>query len=68
MVSYDAAAEIDRLYARFESITYDLNYSAHVKQLGTERIFFSPSLRRPRVESPAYDMSTELVDARRLAS
>lgn len=66
IVSYDTAPEIEALYAQFASISYDLNYSAHVKHYGSERMFFSPLVTPPAVSSPA-NIPASLVDKLRLA-
>ncbi len=67
IVSYDAAPEIESLYRGFESLSYDLNYSAAVKHFGSERMFFSYGLRVPGVLSPA-NVRMRLVDDFRLGA
>lgn len=64
MVSYDAAAEIDLLYRDFRSVSYDLDYTAHVRHWGAERIFFSPTITPPLVETPANIPASVVADAR----
>lgn len=45
VVSYDNVAAIRKLYKGCRQITYRIGYSAHNARLGSEAIFFSPSLR-----------------------
>jgi len=66
IVSYDTAPEIEALYGQFASISYDVNYSAHVKHYGSERMFFSPIVNPPAVSSPA-NIPANVVDELRLA-
>jgi DNA adenine methylase len=66
IVSYDAAAEIRRLYDRFDAVRYDLSYSAQERYKGTELMFFRPGLKCPDVASPA-NVSWKVVDQARLA-
>lgn len=65
IVSYDPAPEVQVLYARFASVSYELNYSAHVKHYGSERMFFSPLVKPPAVSSPA-NVPANIVDELRL--
>jgi hypothetical protein len=60
------APEIDELYARFARISYDINYSAHIKHYGSERMFLSPLVHAPTVPSPV-NLSPSLVEEQRLA-
>jgi DNA adenine methylase len=66
IVSYDAAAEIRELYSHFNTLEYDLSYSAQERYRGTELMFFQPGLRCPNVSSPA-NVSWKVVDQARLA-
>jgi DNA adenine methylase len=52
VVTYDAAPEIRRLYREYRKRDYDLRYTAAGSYLGSELIFFSPSLRVPRGVRP----------------
>jgi DNA adenine methylase len=61
IVSYDAAQEIRQLYRRFDTLEYDLSYSAQERYRGTELMFGRPGLRWPAVESPA-NVSWKVVD------
>jgi DNA adenine methylase len=47
VVSYDDADEIQEMYKRAKTFTYGLNYTAHVRYLGQEAMFFRPGLRLP---------------------
>jgi DNA adenine methylase len=47
MVSYDDSEEIRGLYAPFQSITYEVGYSARDVRRGSEVMFFAPGLRVP---------------------
>jgi DNA adenine methylase len=53
IVSYDAVPEIGELYSSYECLSYRLNYSAGQSHLGTERMYLSPLLSAPEVDSPA---------------
>ena len=55
LVSYDAVREALKLYSETEirHLVYDLAYSAAERQRGSEVMFFSPSLKRPTVDTPA---------------
>jgi DNA adenine methylase len=66
MVSYDAAPEVEELYANHNSIAYDLSYSAQDRYKGRERIFLKPGLRAPAVDTPA-NVPWRLVDQARMA-
>jgi DNA adenine methylase len=54
IVSYDDVPQVEVLYGRYRSISYDLNYSAQLKHFGSERMFFSPDIEPPDVASPAH--------------
>jgi DNA adenine methylase len=54
IVSYDAAPEILKLYRRFESTSYRLDYSAASRRTANEVMFFSPSLSIPSLEKYGY--------------
>lgn len=49
VVSYDNVKEIRDIYAQFSPITYNLNYSAGTKMVGTEVIFVSDSIIPPEI-------------------
>ena len=49
LVSYDDVPEIRKAYSSFAPITYLLNYSAGQKSMGSEVIFLSDALKRPRL-------------------
>ena len=53
LVSYAACEPIADLYADFFSIEYSLAYSANGIGTGSERLYFSPSLRPPVVDQVA---------------
>lgn len=53
ITSYDAAPEILNMYSGFKSLRYSLGYSASKAASGAEVMYFSPSLRIPKVKSPA---------------
>lgn len=53
VVSYDNVPEIRALYGAHAARYYDLGYSARVRKLGREAMFFSPELDLPEVTSPA---------------
>jgi DNA adenine methylase len=63
LVSYDAAPEIIELYKGHTPLRYDLSYSAQSKYMGREVMFYSPGLKRPRVESPANIRGLEVRNA-----
>jgi DNA adenine methylase len=50
VVSYDNAPTIQALYARYESTTYGLRYSAAARYEGTEIMIFSPGMRIPNID------------------
>lgn len=52
VVSYDNVDEIRAIYSSYRTQTYHLNYSAAVRQQGSEILIFSPTLRIPLVLSP----------------
>jgi DNA adenine methylase len=66
IVSYDATPEIDMLYGDYTNLCYDINYSAHMKYYGSERMYFSPAVTVPDVASPA-NIAAAVVDECRLA-
>ena len=47
IVSYDNVEPIKSLYAGFRRVVYNVGYSARVKRLGSEVMFFSPALPLP---------------------
>ena len=49
VVSYDDVPEIRKAYSSFSPITYNLNYSAGNKSVGTEVIFVSDAIISPEV-------------------
>lgn len=61
IVSYDAAPEIQEVYAPFRSILYSLSYSAADRYRGSEVMFFCPTLQIPDVENPAKVSTKKLV-------
>jgi DNA adenine methylase len=66
IVSYDAAAQIRELYSSFQTVEYDLSYSAQDRYRGTEFMFFGAGLSYPNVKSPA-NVPWKVVDEARLA-
>ena len=50
VVSYDDVPAIREAYASFSPISYNLNYSAGSKTVGTEVIYLSDALTFPEVE------------------
>jgi len=48
IVSYDNAAQVRRLYRGYGHLKYRLKYSAHQRYEGSEVMFFSNDLARPR--------------------
>jgi DNA adenine methylase len=66
IVSYDATDEIRQLYRGYETLEYDLRYSANARYSGTELIVKQDGLAFPPVESPA-NVHWRLVDAARVA-
>lgn len=65
IVSYDNAPEITRLYQGFESVTYDIAYSANHRYVGQEVMFFSPGLVVPGVVHPPTLTAPELANIER---
>lgn len=53
IVSYDNSDDIRELYNGYESITYDLRYSARRRYEGAEVMFVSESLDLPEFDNPA---------------
>jgi len=53
MVSYDNVPEIRKLYRGFQSLTYNIHYSACDRYKGSEVMFFSKKLLVPAIEEPA---------------
>jgi DNA adenine methylase len=49
IVSYDNVPAIRALYQQYESLEFNLHYSAQTRQAGDEVMFFSPRLYRPEV-------------------
>ena len=47
IVSYDSHDEIERLYARYKFLRYQIVYSARSRTVGTELMFFSTHLQIP---------------------
>ena len=47
VVSYDNHVRIRELFAGYQSVTYDIGYSAREHKVGSEVMFFSPSLVVP---------------------
>ena len=47
VVSYDNHARIRELFAGYKSVTYDIDYTARDRKVGTEVMFFSPILTVP---------------------
>lgn len=66
VVSYDAAPEISAMYSDARVRRYQLSYSAHERQAGSEVMFYSHGLHIP--ESRPAGISMQLVDAARLAA
>jgi DNA adenine methylase len=48
IVSYDNVPEIAKLYPRFRSAVYNLDYSAATRRVGSEIMFFSDDLLLPK--------------------
>lgn len=65
VVSYDAAPEILKMYAKSRSIRYTLGYSASKVMQGTEVMFFSEGMQLPKVASPAGIRTQEVQGVRR---
>jgi DNA adenine methylase len=69
IVSYDDVRPIHDLYGGTPKLQYSLNYSAHRKTRGAEVMFFSDSLKVPRMVKPlAEGARTNLLDPTDLAS
>jgi hypothetical protein len=47
MVSYDDAAEVHELYAGQRWLRYSIGYSAREHGIGSEAMFFGPTLKVP---------------------
>jgi DNA adenine methylase len=52
VVSYDNVPEIQRMYRLTKALTYGLNYTAQVRYVGSEIMFFSEGLKLPACELP----------------
>lgn len=52
IVSYDNVTPIRKLYSRFDSVVYNVGYSAREARTGREVMFFSPKLKIPRLTGP----------------
>lgn len=52
VVSYDNVAEIQQMYKLSAAMTYGLNYTAQVRYVGSEIMFFSDGLAVPEGELP----------------
>jgi DNA adenine methylase len=52
VVSYDNVNDIVDLYDHHRHISYGINYSAQVRYLGSEIMFFSEQLQIPEVRDP----------------
>ncbi|WP_431509885.1 DNA adenine methylase [Variovorax sp. DAIF25] len=52
VVSYDNVAEIRQMYRMSQSLAYGLNYTAQVRYVGSEVMFFRPNLNIPTEEIP----------------
>lgn len=48
VLSYDNVSEIEKLYQKKKSLTYDLRYSVNTAKTGKEIIFFSDNLKIPK--------------------
>ncbi len=66
IVSYDAHPALKRLYDGCEKLAYDLSYSAGDRYRGSEIMFFSSGITRPKVASPAR-IHASVINAKRLA-
>ena len=60
LVSYDNVEPIKKMYKRYKSIEYKLNYSARDSYAGSEIIFFSPKLKVPKTQDPSRIKSEQL--------
>jgi len=52
VVSYDNVNEIQQMYRMSQSLAYGLNYTAQVRYVGSEVMFFRPDLEVPQDEIP----------------
>ena len=52
VVSYDNVAEIQQMYRMAKTLSYDLNYSAQSRYIGSEIMLFSPRLTVPDTGLP----------------
>lgn len=52
IVSYDNIDAIVRLYERYNCLSYGINYSAQLRYLGSEVMFFCDQLQIPEVRDP----------------
>lgn len=52
IVSYDAVPEVWECYKGYQSLAYDLSYTAGAKVVGKEVLFASSGLILPKVQSP----------------
>lgn len=52
VVSYDNVEEIRQMYRMSQSLAYGLNYTAQVRYVGSEVMFFRPDLAVPQDEIP----------------
>ncbi|KZY40681.1 hypothetical protein A3733_05385 [Pseudoalteromonas shioyasakiensis] len=50
LVSYDNAPEIRNIYSGYKQISFDLQYSAQTKKLGSEVMIFSDNLKVPELQ------------------
>lgn len=60
VVTYDNVLEIRDLYVESPLVEYNINYSAQDRYAGSEVMFFSKSLKIPKVEDPAKIKSKHL--------
>lgn len=65
MVSYDNVAAIKRLYAGFQSMVYDVGYSAREVRTGKEVMFFSTKLMIPPLVGPVRQVGPIKIAAQR---
>jgi DNA adenine methylase len=52
VVSYDNVPEIQLMYRLTKALTYGLHYTAQVRYIGSEIMFFSDGLRLPATDLP----------------
>jgi DNA adenine methylase len=57
VVSYDNVKQIREMYQMSRSFEYGLNYTAHVRYVGSEVMFFRPGLAVPEDEIPQPKMA-----------